>query len=164
MNPWQKGVMKPANWFGIFCSTMALALMLTSAARAQVSGAISGTATDSSGAVLPGVNVIVRNLETGMIRAGVSDGTGRYSVLSLPVGRYEIRAQKAGFRAAAPHRHHPGRWTGGHGRLGPAIGRNQAAGDGDGRSAVGQRHADGERGFGRRAASQGPAAERPKLR
>jgi hypothetical protein len=41
----------------------------------------------------------VRNLETGSIRAAVSDGMGRYSVLSLPVGRYEIRAQKDGFRA-----------------------------------------------------------------
>jgi len=98
MNPCQKGVMKQANWFGIFCSAMVLTLMLASAARAQVSGAISGTAADSSGAVLPGVNVTVRNLETGSIRAAVSDGTGRYSVLSLPVGRYEIRAQKDGFR------------------------------------------------------------------
>jgi hypothetical protein len=99
MNPWQKGVMERANWFGIFCASILLTLMLTSAARAQVSGAISGTAADSSGAVLPGVNVTVRNLETGSIRAGVSDGMGRYSVLSLPVGRYEIRAQKDGFRA-----------------------------------------------------------------
>jgi len=98
MNHRQKGVMEHAHGFGIFCSTMALTLMLTSAARAQVSGAISGTAADSSGAVLPGVNVIVRNLETGMIRAAVSDAVGRYSVLSLPVGRYEIRAQKDGFR------------------------------------------------------------------
>ena len=99
MNPWQKGVMEHAHWFGIFCSAMVLTLMVTSGARAQMSGAISGTAADSSGAVLPGVNVAVRNLETGSIRAAVSDGMGRYSVLSLPVGRYEIRAQKDGFRA-----------------------------------------------------------------
>ena len=98
MKPWQKGVMEQANWFGIFCSAMALTLMVASAARGQVSGAVSGTATDSSGAVLPGVNVTLRNLETGAVRAAVSDGTGRYSVLSLPVGRYEIRAQKDGFR------------------------------------------------------------------
>jgi hypothetical protein len=63
-----------------------------------VSGAISGTATDSSGAVLPGANVAVTNLETGATRATVSDGMGRFSVLSLPVGQYEIRAQKEGFR------------------------------------------------------------------
>jgi len=99
VNRLQKGVMEQAHWFGIFCSAVALTVMATSAAQAQVSGAISGTAADSSGAVLPGVNVAVRNLETGSIRAEVSDGMGRYSVLSLPVGRYEIRAQKDGFRA-----------------------------------------------------------------
>jgi len=99
MNPSQKAIKGYTNWLGIFCSAMALTLLWTSVARAQVSGAISGTAADSSGAVLPGVNVIVRNLETGMIRAAVSDGMGRYSVLSLPVGRYEIRAQKDRFRA-----------------------------------------------------------------
>jgi hypothetical protein len=44
------------------------------------------------------VNVSVTNLETGAMRAAVSDGLGRYSVLSLPVGRYEVRAQKEGFR------------------------------------------------------------------
>jgi hypothetical protein len=98
MNRSQKGIAAYAHRFGIFCAAVALALTVTSAARAQVSGAISGTAADSSGAVLPGVNVAVQSLETGAIRAAVSDGMGRYSVLSLPVGRYEVRAQKAGFR------------------------------------------------------------------
>ena len=98
MNRSQKGRMAYAHRLGIICSVTLLILLLTSAGRAQVSGAISGTAADSSGAVLPGVSVTVRNLETGSIRAAASDGTGRYSVLSLPVGRYAIRAQKAGFR------------------------------------------------------------------
>ena len=164
MNPSQKGVMEHANWFGIFCSAMVLTLMVTSAARAQVSGAISGTAADSSGAVLPGVNVAVRNLETGSIRAAVSDGMGRYSVLSLPVGRYEIRAQKDGFRAEV--------------RTGITLAVGQEATVdlvlqlGEIRQQV---TVTGEAplvsatptatvGFGRRAASKGPAAERPKLR
>ena len=99
MNRSQKRRMAYAHRLGIICSVTLLILLLTSAGRAQVSGAISGTAADSSGAVLPGVNVTVRNLETGAIRSAVSDGTGRYSVLSLPVGRYEIRAQKDGFKA-----------------------------------------------------------------
>jgi len=64
MNRSRKGIKAHAHWFGILCSAMVLTLMVTSAARAQVSGAMSGTATDSSGAVLPGVNVAVRNLET----------------------------------------------------------------------------------------------------
>jgi hypothetical protein len=44
------------------------------------------------------VGVAVLNLETGAIRTAVSDATGHYSVLSLPIGRYEVRAQKDGFR------------------------------------------------------------------
>jgi hypothetical protein len=96
MNPSPKGIKVYANW--ILCFAVALTLMVTSVGRAQVSGAISGTTADSSGAVLPGVNVAVTNLETGAIRAAVSDGMGRYSVLSLPVGRYEIKARKEGLR------------------------------------------------------------------
>jgi hypothetical protein len=90
--------MEQANRLGILCSVMALSLMLAAAVRAQVSGMISGTAVDTSGAVLPGVKVAVQNLETGAIRGTVSDGLGRYSVLSLPIGRYEVKAQKEGFR------------------------------------------------------------------
>ncbi len=98
MNPWQKRVTECAKWVGIFCVSMVLNLVVTSAARAQVSGVISGTVSDSSGAALPEVTVAAKNLETGSIRAAVSDSVGRYSVLSLAVGRYEVRAQKTGFR------------------------------------------------------------------
>ena len=145
MNRSQKGRMAYAHRLGIICSVTLLILLLTSAGRAQVSGAISGTAADSSGAVLPGVSVTVRNLETGSIRAAVSDGTGRYSVLSLPVGRYAIRAQKAGFRTELRTGISLAVGQEAIGRLGPAIGRSQGASDGDGRSAVGQRHADCDR-------------------
>jgi hypothetical protein len=99
MNPMQKGIKAYAKWFGILGSATMLILLVTATVRAQVSGVISGTAVDSSGGVLPGVNVAVTNLETGAIRAAVSDAMGRYSVLSLPIGRYEVRAEKEGFRA-----------------------------------------------------------------
>ena len=94
----QEKIKANANWLGILCSVLALIVMVRSLAQAQVSGAISGTISDSSGAVLPGVSVAVTDLETGAARSAVSDGLGRYSVLSLPVGQYEIRAQKEGFR------------------------------------------------------------------
>jgi len=99
MNRSQKRVEAFAYRFGIFCSAAVLTLLATATLRAQVSGVISGTVLDSSGAVLPSVGVAVQNLETGATRAAVSDGTGRYSMLSLPIGRYEVRAQKEGFRA-----------------------------------------------------------------
>ncbi|HET7442212.1 MAG TPA: carboxypeptidase-like regulatory domain-containing protein [Terriglobales bacterium] len=71
---------------------------LTSTARAQVVGAsIVGTVRDSSGAALPEAKVTVRNLETGVQRTLVADWNGRYSAMSVPVGRYEVSAAKEGF-------------------------------------------------------------------
>ena len=86
------------NCLAVFCSAMVLTLLLTATIQAQVSGVISGTVVDSSGGVLPGVKVAAQNLETGAIRDAVSDGTGHYSVLSLPVGRFEVIAKKEGFK------------------------------------------------------------------
>jgi hypothetical protein len=98
MNVSRMGKRTCVKWLGLFCSATMLSFLVTSAGRAQVSGVISGTARDSSGGVVPGVNVTVQNLETGAARAAVTDRAGDYSVLSLPVGRYEVRAQKDGFR------------------------------------------------------------------
>ena len=64
----------------------------------QVVGAsIFGTVRDSSGAAIPGAKVMVKNLETGGERTAVTDWNGRYSALSVPVGRYEVSAAKEGF-------------------------------------------------------------------
>jgi hypothetical protein len=75
-------------------------------ARAQVSASIKGTVTDPSAAPVPSAAVTTKNLETGAIRSSVTDDAGRYLVLSLPVGEYEIRVAKAGFQDAI--------WTGIH--------------------------------------------------
>ncbi len=60
-------------------------------------GAIEGTLTDQSGAVLPGVTVIVRNTATGVSRNTVTDSAGVYRAPLLPVGSYEVTASLAGF-------------------------------------------------------------------
>ena len=67
-------------------------------APAQVTAAVVGTVQDTSGAVIPGAAVTVKNLETGVVRAVASDDRGYYRALSLPVGRYEVAAEKTGFR------------------------------------------------------------------
>ena len=69
-------------------------------ARAQVSASIKGIVTDASGAPVPAAAVKARNLETGAIRSSFTDEAGRYLVLSLPLGEYEIRVTKAGFQDA----------------------------------------------------------------
>src|SRR5579871_5674546 len=67
---------------------------------AQVSAAISGKVTDSSGAPASGVTVAVKNLETGTTRSVVTGESGIFRILSLPIGKHEIRAEKTGFKAA----------------------------------------------------------------
>ena len=66
--------------------------------RAQVSASIAGVVSDTSGARVPAAAIIVKNLETGAIRSTVTDDAGRYQVLALPVGEYEIRISKTGFQ------------------------------------------------------------------
>ncbi len=49
---------------------------------------------------MPAAAVRAKNLETGALRNGITDEAGRYLVLSLPLGEYEIRVTKAGFQDA----------------------------------------------------------------
>lgn len=69
-------------------------------AWSQATASISGTVVDNSDAVVPGAAVTVRSPDTGSIRRVATDGAGIYRVLSLPVGRYEVKAEHVGFRAA----------------------------------------------------------------
>ena len=47
---------------------------------------------------MKGVAVTVKDLETGATRTLVSDDTGSFRALSLPIGPYEVKAEKAGFK------------------------------------------------------------------
>lgn len=75
-------------------------LLSCTAGSAQVTtGAISGSVTDSTGAVLPGAKVVIANEETGITRTVQSDASGRYSAPSLGLGTYKITATVEGFNA-----------------------------------------------------------------
>ncbi|MBI4482897.1 MAG: TonB-dependent receptor, partial [Acidobacteria bacterium] len=63
-------------------------------------GTLSGTVTDATRAVLPGVTVTVRNADTGLVRTLITDAQGRYEAPNLPVGNYRVSAELAGFRTA----------------------------------------------------------------
>jgi hypothetical protein len=60
-------------------------------------GAIVGTVRDASGAVLPGVSVIIRNEGTNSARDVITTGSGDYSAPLLSPGSYEVSADLAGF-------------------------------------------------------------------
>lgn len=61
-------------------------------------GIISGTATDSSGGVLPGVVVTVTNQATGAVRTAVTSDSGVYRAPALEPGVYQVRAELQGFK------------------------------------------------------------------
>ncbi len=64
------------------------------------SAAIEGSIIDSNAGAVTGAAVVIRNLETGLERTAVSDGSGRFSARVLPVGRYSVSAQASGFADA----------------------------------------------------------------
>src|SRR5262252_9298826 len=69
------------------------------AVSAQVTTAtIAGVVQDSSGAVIPGVSVTVKNLDTATARTVMTDEGGRYTVPELTLGNYEVEAQLPGFQ------------------------------------------------------------------
>ncbi|MSO20878.1 MAG: hypothetical protein EXQ56_10540 [Acidobacteria bacterium] len=85
---------------GTFFMVVVFLLAALGTGGAQVTlGTISGTVKDSTGAVIPDVNLTIRNLETGITRSAISDSAGRYTASQLGLGNYEITATNAGFQS-----------------------------------------------------------------
>ena len=70
-------------------------------AHAQaVYGSISGTVTDASGAVLPGVTVTITSLERKTVDTAVTNESGNFVRERLLPGVYEVKAELSGFKVA----------------------------------------------------------------
>ena len=67
---------------------------------AQTNATLQGRVFDASGAVIPGATVSVRSDSQGFDRAASTDAEGRYQVVSIPAGTYEVTASAAGFTVA----------------------------------------------------------------
>src|SRR5579884_2957722 len=92
--------MKPVLSARIALSCLCLLLISVAAisAFAQAGrGSISGTITDTSGAVVPGVQVVLLDKETGATQHTVSSSAGLYSFVSLNPGEYQVTASHGGF-------------------------------------------------------------------
>jgi Carboxypeptidase regulatory-like domain/TonB-dependent Receptor Plug Domain len=75
-----------------------LATAAAASAQPQITtGVIDGTVIDSSGGVLPGVDVEARNVDTNLVRTVTTDAAGRFVVLQLPAGRYSVTLRLSGF-------------------------------------------------------------------
>ncbi|HUQ50134.1 MAG TPA: carboxypeptidase regulatory-like domain-containing protein [Terriglobales bacterium] len=75
-----------------------IAISTFSAAQTQItSGVIQGTVIDPSGAVVPGAEVSVRNIDTNFSKTLTTDADGRFVAVLLPPGSYKINVVKSGF-------------------------------------------------------------------
>ncbi|MGH9704936.1 MAG: carboxypeptidase-like regulatory domain-containing protein, partial [Candidatus Acidiferrales bacterium] len=87
---------KNALIFGLLCLGL-LAISAPSWAQSTTDGAIGGTVTDPSGAVIPGASISVVNLGTNAKAGGTTDGGGRYVITHLVPGVYTVEINAAGF-------------------------------------------------------------------
>ncbi|MBI3681805.1 MAG: TonB-dependent receptor [Acidobacteria bacterium] len=76
-----------------------LLLFLTAGASlGQQSATLSGTAMDSSGAVVARVSIRIANIETGETYTATSNDTGAYTIPLIKPGAYELTAEASGFK------------------------------------------------------------------
>lgn len=69
---------------------------------AQVTtGTISGVVQDPTGALMLGVSITIKNLDTGVTRTATTDEGGRYTAPNLSLGNYEVQAEQTGFATEA---------------------------------------------------------------
>ena len=83
--------------FALACFFLAAAAVV---AAQTLNATLAGIVRDSSGGVLPGVAVTVRNVGTNQTRETVTDGQGRYAFPDLAIGAQEVTAMLQGFQAA----------------------------------------------------------------
>src|SRR6266481_287199 len=79
----------------------ALLFLLAAASLAQtVTGTITGTVVDSSGAAAPGVSITATQVSTNLKNHAQTTEAGVYTLNFLPVGDYNITAEATGFKTA----------------------------------------------------------------
>src|SRR6266576_4174257 len=84
----------------MFCGVSAF-MLSPRITRAQVATAsINGMVTDSSGAVVPGATVSLRNVATNVVKSTTTNDTGNYALVNIVPGRYTLRVSKEGFTTA----------------------------------------------------------------
>ena len=81
---------------GWLVMTMLLVCPVISRAQ-QLTATLTGTVTDSSGAVVPHANITITQTTTNAARMVQSDDTGNFSVTSLPAGTYTASVSSSGF-------------------------------------------------------------------
>jgi len=83
-----------------FLVVVTMAVMAAPASAQATSGTLSGTVKDGTGAVLPGVTIVITNTDTQLTRTIVTDPRGHYAAPDLPPGPYSVKGTLQGFNSA----------------------------------------------------------------
>ncbi len=82
------------SWLACLLAILALAAPVSAQ---STTGTIQGVVKDNQDAVIPGATVTVRHVETNTSRTLVTEGSGGYRFLNMPVGAYELTVELNGF-------------------------------------------------------------------
>jgi hypothetical protein len=105
------GDMKSEYTFGIAKRSLAVRFAVTAfvvltalflfspVSHAQITGTITGTVADSSGAIVPGASVSLQNEASKDMRGTVSDSAGYFAFPNVFPGTYTVRVESKGFKA-----------------------------------------------------------------
>ena len=145
-----------AVWTTFVRCVMAVAcvLLLAAPAAAQFDrGTISGVVKDQSGAIVPGVTVTAKSLQTQELATAVTDASGYFTMTTLRPGQYDVSAELDGFKKASRSGvtldggadHQGGVHPGGGQPLGNGHGRRLGHADSDRRGPPEDRRGQGHR-------------------
>ena len=98
-NQTHKAAAMDTNWGRVIsCLTLTLLFMFSATSQGQVLyGSLTGTVTDSSGAVVGGAAVTALEVRTGVSHSAKTDGTGNYRFAALLPGTYKVTISASGF-------------------------------------------------------------------
>ena len=83
--------------FRVFGLLLLVAASFTSIMAQSSTGSISGSVADQSGSVIRGATVTAKNVDTGFVRTVVADSEGRFKLVNVPIGPYEVTVEAANF-------------------------------------------------------------------
>jgi hypothetical protein len=89
--------MKRFVWLGVLL--LSAGALSTGAFAQETRATLTGRVTDSTGAIIPGAPIVVKDMDTGSSTPIKSNSAGDYTVPFLQPGRYEVEATMPGFKA-----------------------------------------------------------------
>jgi hypothetical protein len=88
------------NRFFLFLALGMIVAASPAFAQGGATSTIAGTVTDTSGAVVPGADIVVKSVTTGTVYNAVSGSDGSFTIPAVPPGTYSVTVTLMGFKTA----------------------------------------------------------------